>query len=138
MADLLCSTFGNGPGQRDIIDAGWHMGMAPTSVLEPMVLLYRLTGEPRYLDFCRYILARWEHPKGPKIVSTLLSAGRVDKVGNAKAYEMLSCLNGVLEFYRTVGDSRFLDAASTPGRTSSANASTSPAPPVTANISMTI
>jgi DUF1680 family protein len=39
MGDLLCSTFGEGPGQRDLLKAGWHAGMAPTSVLEPMVLL---------------------------------------------------------------------------------------------------
>lgn len=35
---------------------------------------------------------------------------RVDKVGNGKAYEMLSCLNGALEYYRTVGDPQILDA----------------------------
>ncbi len=110
MADLLCRTFGDGPGQRDIIKAGQHMGMAPTSVLEPMVLLYRMTGEPRYLDFCKYILRAWEHPNGPKIISTLLTAGRVDKVANGKAYEMLSCLNGALEYYRTVGDPKILEA----------------------------
>jgi len=110
MADLLCNTFGDTPGKRDIILAGHHMGMAPTSVLEPMVLLYRLTGEPRYLDFCKYILRAWEQPNGPKIVSTLLTAKRVDHVGNGKAYEMLSCLNGALEYYRTVGDRQLLDA----------------------------
>ena len=110
MADLLCQTFGDQPGQRDIIPAGFHTGMAPTSVLEPMVLLYRMTGEPRYLDFCKYILRAWEQPNGPKIVSTLLTAKRVDKVGNAKAYEMLSCLNGALEYHRTVGDPRILQA----------------------------
>jgi uncharacterized protein len=110
MADLLCKTFGDAPGQRDIIPAGHHKGMAPTSVLEPMVLLYRLTGEPRYLDFCKYILRAWEQPKGPKIISTLLTAKRVDKVGNGKAYEMLSCLNGALELYRTTGDTNLLTA----------------------------
>ncbi len=110
-ADLLCRTFGTNAGQRDILKAGWHMGMAPTSVLEPIVLLYRYTGEQKYLDFCRYILAAWETPAGPKIISTLLSAKRVDKVGNAKAYEMLSCLNGALEFYRTTGDKQALEAA---------------------------
>jgi DUF1680 family protein len=104
MGDLLCRTFGDEPGKRDILKAGWHMGMAPTSVLEPMVLLYRMTGEPRYLDFCKYILRAWEQPDGPKIVSTLLTLKRVDKVGNGKAYEMLSCLNGALEYYRTTGD----------------------------------
>jgi hypothetical protein len=106
MGDLLEQTFGDTPGKRDIILAGEHVGMAPTSVLEPMVLLYRLTGEPRYLEFCKYLLRSWEQPNGPKIVSTLVTAKRVDKVGNGKAYEMLSCLNGALEYYRTVGGDR--------------------------------
>lgn len=110
MADLLCQTFGDEPGKRDILKAGYHVGLAPTSVLEPMVLLYRLTGEPRYLSFCRYILRAWEQPDGPKVISSLLSLGRVDKVGNGKAYEMLSCLNGALEYYRTVGEPRILQA----------------------------
>jgi DUF1680 family protein len=110
MADLLCTTFGDGPGQRDIITAGHHVGLAPTSVLEPMVLLYRLTGDPRYLDFCNYIVRAWEQPNGPHIVSRLLDHQGVDKVGNGKAYEMLSCLNGALELYRTTGDRKLLDA----------------------------
>ena len=111
MADLLDRTFGDAPGKRDIIPCGEHVGMAPTSVLEPMVLLYRLTGEPRYLEFCKYLLRSWEQPNGPKIISTLLTAKRVDKVANGKAYEMLSCLNGALEYYRTVGgDRQILDA----------------------------
>ena len=46
----------------------------------------------------------------PKIISTLLTSKRVDQVGDAKAYEMLSCLNGALEFYRTVGDPKLLEA----------------------------
>jgi DUF1680 family protein len=110
MGDLLCNTFGDSNDRRDILKAGYHVGMAPTSVLEPMVLLYRLTGEQRYLDFCRYILRAWEQPNGPKIISTLLTAKRVDKVGNGKAYEMLSCLNGALEYYRTVGEPQILQA----------------------------
>jgi DUF1680 family protein len=110
MGDLLCATFGDGPGKRDLITAGHHVGMAPTSVLEPMVLLYRLTGESRYLEFCRYILRAWEQPNGPRIISTLLTQKRVDKVGNGKAYEMLSCLNGALEYYRTVGDAKIIEA----------------------------
>jgi DUF1680 family protein len=110
MADLLCATFGDNPGKRDIIKSGEHVGMAPTSVLEPMVLLYRLTGEARYLDFCKYILRSWEQPNGPHIISRLLNEKRVDKVGNGKAYEMLSCLNGALEYYRTTGDPKILTA----------------------------
>ena len=111
MADLLCKTFGDQPGQRDLLTAGaQHVGMASTSVLEPMVLLYRLTGEARYLDFCKYILRAWEQPNGPHIVSRLLAGKGVNEVGNGKAYEMLSCLNGALELYRTTGDRQLLVA----------------------------
>jgi len=110
MADLLGTTFGDEPGKRDIIKSGPQVGMAPTSVLEPMVLLYRLTGEPRYLAFCKYILRAWEQPHGPKIISTLLTTKRVDKIGNGKAYEMISCFNGILEYYRTTGDPDALQA----------------------------
>lgn len=110
MADLLCNTFGDASGKRDIIIAGLHQGMASTSVLEPMVLLYRLTGEPRYLDFCKYIVRSWEQPNGPKIISTLLAGKHVAEVGDAKSYEMLSCLDGALEYYRTVGDAPMLTA----------------------------
>lgn len=110
MADLLCNTFGEEPGKRDIIKSGPQVGMAPTSVLEPMILLYRLTGEPRYLDFCKYILRAWEQPHGPKIISTLLTTKRVNKIGNGKAYEMISCFNGIIEYYRTTGDPKALQA----------------------------
>jgi DUF1680 family protein len=112
MAHLLCKTFGDAPGQLDLVSSkvGEHIGMASTSVLEPMVLLYRLTGEKRYLDFCQYITRAWEQPNGPQIVSRLLAKQGVNKVGNAKAYEMLSCLNGALELHRTTGDGKLLDA----------------------------
>ena len=49
IGDLLEKTFGE--GKLDIIRAGEHVGMAATSVLEPVVWLYRLAAEPRYLEF---------------------------------------------------------------------------------------
>jgi DUF1680 family protein len=108
MGDLLCNTFGTKPGQRDIILAGEHIGMAATSVLDPMVELYRYTGEKKYLDFCYYILDAWEQKDGPKIISSLLSTGKVNKVANGKAYEMLSNLVGLIKLYRVTGNTKFL------------------------------
>jgi DUF1680 family protein len=106
IGDLLSQTFG--PGRRDIIAASTHVGMAATSVLEPMVQLYRLTGEPRYLEFCRYLVASWDQPNGPKLLESLRTTGSVFKTANAKAYEMMSDLIGVVELYKVTGEERLI------------------------------
>ena len=106
MGDLLIATFG--PGRKSILAAGTHMGMAATSVLEPMVLLYRLSGDPRYLEFARYLVRAWDEPNGPRIIHDLLTANAVNRTANAKAYEMLSNLVGLCELARVTGDRSLL------------------------------
>ena len=110
IGDLLAATFGDAPGQRDIIRAGEHVGMAATSVLEPIVLLYRDTRDPRYLAFARYIVRSYDQPHGPKIVAALTAHGSVYKTANGKAYEMMSNLVGLCELYRVTGDAAYLKA----------------------------
>jgi DUF1680 family protein len=109
MGDLLCRTFGE--GQRNIVESSGHVGMASTSVLEPMTYLYRYTGEKKYLDFCHYIIKAYNSPKGPKIITTLTTIGKVDKTANAKAYEMTSNLTGIVKLYQLTGDKTLLIAA---------------------------
>jgi uncharacterized protein len=110
MGDLLARTFGDAPGQRDIISAGEHVGMAATSVLEPMCKLYRFSGDTRHLEFCKYVVRAYEQPNGPRIVSTLLDSGSVYGTANGKAYEMLSNFNGLVDLYRLTADRTLLDA----------------------------
>jgi DUF1680 family protein len=112
-ADLICSTFGDSAGKRDLMTAGEHAGLAPGSILEPMIDLYRYTNNPKYLDFCRYILRAFEQSNGPKIISQLEKFGDVTRVGDAKAYEMLSCLLGIVKYYKLTGEQRYLQAAQT-------------------------
>lgn len=111
MGDLLCRTFGEKENQLNIIKSSGHVGMASTSVLEPMTELYRYTGDNKYLDFCYYIVKAYED--GPKIISTLNTVGRVDKVANAKAYEMMSNLTGIVKMYQVTGDENLIKAADT-------------------------
>jgi DUF1680 family protein len=111
VGDLLISTFG--PGMRSIISAGTHLGMAATSVLEPVLLLYRATGDRRYLAFAEYIVSAWEEPGGPHILSSLRKYRTVRRVANGKAYEMLSNLAGLCELYRVTGHRAYLDAVLT-------------------------
>jgi DUF1680 family protein len=111
IGDLLVRTFGTGAGQRDIIAAGTHAGMAATSVLEGMVNLYRFTGDRKYLDFCEYLVRSWDQPNGPKIAASLLATESVFKTANAKAYEMMSNLVGLVELYRVTGKPEYLKPA---------------------------
>jgi DUF1680 family protein len=111
IGDLLARTFGTGAGQRDIIAAGTHVGMAATSVLEGMVNLYRFTGDRKYLDFCEYLVRSWDQPNGPKIAASLLATESVFKTANAKAYEMMSNLVGLVELYRVTGKPEYLKPA---------------------------
>jgi DUF1680 family protein len=105
VADLLIQTF---PAKKGILSAGTHMGMAATSVLEPIVDLYRLTGDERYLAFARYIVGAYDEPGGPQIVKTLLTEKDVSLTANGKAYEMLANLMGLCDLARVTGDRRLL------------------------------
>ncbi len=105
--NLLLATFGS--GKKSLLSAGTHVGMAATSVLEPMVLLYRFTGDDRYLGFCESIVKSWDEPGGPRIIKALLETRQVNKTANAKAYEMLSNLVGLCELARVTGDRKLLE-----------------------------
>ena len=117
-ADLMYELFV--VEKRSMRLASSHQGMATTSVLEPMALLYRLTGEPRYLEFCHAIIDAWEDESDPEtwrseeegchLLTSLLEHGNVYRTANRKAYEMLSNLVGLLELYRVDPDERYLAA----------------------------
>jgi hypothetical protein len=93
-----------------IVKQGNHRGMAASSVLEPICLLYARSGEKKYLDFAEEIVRQWETPDGPQLISksAVPVAERFPKPKNSwygweqgqKAYEMMSCYEGLLELYR--------------------------------------
>lgn len=103
-----------------IVTKGNHRGMAASSVLEPIVRLYRLTKKTEYLTFAEEIVSQWETPKGPQLISK--SAVDVSKrfpkpktswygpEQGQKAYEMMSCYEGLVELYRITGNPRYLQA----------------------------
>ncbi len=120
LADYLLTQVG--PGKADIVKTGNYRGMPSSSVLEPIVLLYRHTGEKRYLDFAKYIAQQWETPDGPKLISKALDGVNVaDRFpfpkrwwsweNGQKAYEMMSCYEGLLELYRITGDPDYLKSS---------------------------
>ena len=119
LADHLLTEVG--PGHASIVKNGAYRGMASSSILEPMVLLYDRTGDARYLDFAKYIVAQWETPDGPRLISKALEGVPVAErfpppakwftwENGQKAYEMMSCYEGLLELYRVTGTPEYLTA----------------------------
>jgi DUF1680 family protein len=121
-ADFLLSEVG--PGRASPFTNDMWNGMASSSVLEPMVLLYRRTGDSRYLAFAQYLVDAWAGPTGPDLLNKSLAGTPVFDMfpkpkpvvkdyhdhGKSKAYEMMSCYEGLAELYRVTGDPRYLEA----------------------------
>ncbi len=93
------------------------VGMPSCSVLKPLVMLYRETGKPLFLDYAKEIVSYWDRPGNPKpnffqnaATGRPLNEWYPDNIGKwGKAYEMMSCLDGVLEYYRLTGEARCLE-----------------------------
>ena len=71
-------------------------------------MLYRFTGDARYLEFARYIVKSWDEAGGPAIAASLRIGKGVNQTANAKAYEMLSNLVGLCELARATGERELL------------------------------
>lgn len=117
LADRLIKEIGERDGK--IVNKGNYRGMAASSVLEPIVRLYSRTNKKRYLDFAKEIVKEWETPEGPQLISKadIDVSKRFSKPKvwysweqGQKAYEMMSCYEGLLELYRITGESRYKDA----------------------------
>ena len=119
VADHLISQVG--PGKTNIIKTGFYHGMASSSVLEPIVYLYNHTGKEKYLEFANYIVGQWETEGGPKLISKAIDninvAGRFPPPekwwsweNGQKAYEMMSCYDGLLELYKITEKPEYLEA----------------------------
>jgi hypothetical protein len=119
LVDNLLSQVG--PGKANIVKTGNYRGMPSSSILEPIVYLYRRTGDERYLNFAKYIVEQWETADGPKLISSSLAGIAVSDrfphpaewwsyENGQKAYEMMSCYEGLLELYRITGDKSYLFA----------------------------
>ena len=98
-----------GAGKRTLRDTGPHVGMASSAILEPMIWLYRESGDRAFLDFGVWLVEQdWEGEGGPQILSAILAGKGVAGVGNSKGIEMLLDFAGLMELYRATGEEKYL------------------------------
>ncbi len=81
----------------------WY-GLNSSSVLEPVVRLYSITGEEKYLNFAKYIA-----DEGGTYAENIFRLAekkqlKLHQYPVTKAYEMTSCFEGLLELYRITGE----------------------------------
>lgn len=110
--DYIMSKIGpEEEGKKPITSATRHWrGLNSSSLLEPVVRLYVITGEKKYFDFATYIV-----DCGGTDVANIFDLAYEDKFYPyqypvTKAYEMTSCFEGLLEYYRVTGIERYRTA----------------------------
>ena len=110
--DYIISKIGKkSDGKIEITAATRHWrGLNSSSLLEPIVRLYNLTGEQKYFDFAEYIV----ECGGTDIVN-IFDLAYEDQLYPyqypvTKAYEMTSCFEGLLEFYKITGIEKYKTA----------------------------
>ena len=106
----------------DIARTGNYFGMASCSILEPVVYLYDITRERRYLDFAKSIVAGIEREGSSQLIAKALKDVPVSQrsaypaswwsfENGQKAYEMMSCYEGLIELGRVLDDPLYKEAA---------------------------
>ena len=130
LCDYVIAEIGPGGKRgRELWQTGNWSGYASSSILEPVMWLYNRTKEKKYLDFATYIVDGMTKPeKGPRLLDMALKGVSVAdrnepgyktdaaweyvcKYGRSKAYEMMSCYQGLIEYYEVTGRKDLFDAA---------------------------
>ncbi len=89
--------------------SGYWLSANSSSILRPYVLLYKLTGEKRYLDFAEYIISTGGIDGG-----NLIDLAYEDKLApfeypEAKAYETTSVFEGIFEYATLTKNERLIE-----------------------------
>ena len=106
----------------DIASTGNYFGMASCSVLEPVVYLYKETLCQKYLDFALSIVDSIEREGSSQLITKALNEVPVSQrsafpkrwwssSNGMKAYEMMSCYEGLVELASVTGNQDYILAA---------------------------
>ena len=102
----------------DLRHTGTFCGLASCSILKPVLQLHQYSGHERFLDFARKIVDSWRAADGsaPNLISNAFSGKPLhewypEKKFWTKAYEMMSCVDGLLLYSEMTGDGTVLAAS---------------------------
>jgi DUF1680 family protein len=88
---------------KAITDMGSHVGLSATILFEPVVELFRATGEKRYLELANRILDQSEAKPGLEIISRSLKGADLQEIGDGKVYQLLWSFTGMAKLFEVSG-----------------------------------
>ena len=98
-----------GEDKISILDTShWYGGLNSSSILEPIVELYRLTQKNKYLTFAKYILDMGGCKGGNLLEIAAQGVLMPYQYPEVKAYEMMSYFEGALAYYEVTGAEKYL------------------------------
>lgn len=107
-ADYIIERIGHNKLDIRSCSKNWE-GLNSCSILEPIVRLYKLTGNKKYFEFAEYIISTG-FITSDNIIDLAYNNVSPYKYPVAKAYEMLSCFEGLLQFYYLTGTEKYKTA----------------------------
>lgn len=116
--DYIVARIGNGLGQTPIDrTSDYWQGANSSSILEPTMKLYKLTGKKEYLAFADYIVSAGACA-GDNSLFELAYRDEMPpfRYPVNKAYEVMSCFEGLIEYYRVTREEKWRTAALNFGR----------------------
>ena len=113
---------------KPISKTGTYAGMPSCSILEPVMWLFNRTGEKDILAFAEFVVREMtEAENGPRLLDLALQGVPVAErsklpsgatrvwdgfmTNRGKAYEMMSCYQGLIEYFQVTGRKDLLNAA---------------------------
>ena len=104
--DYIASRIGE--GKTPITDTSvWYGGMNSSSILEPVVEMYRLTKEPSYLALAEHIVGTGGCRDG-SVIRAVEEGVLPHEFPTTKAYETMSYFEGILAYYEVTGKREYL------------------------------
>ena len=107
--DYIADRIGEGKRDIDTTSDIW-LGINSASILEPVVLMYNITKKESYLSLIKHIIKRLQEGEAGIITHALENKILPYQYPTTKAYEMMSCFEGLLEYYLITGEEKWLVA----------------------------
>lgn len=110
-ADYIISKIGNGEEQKKITEtSSWWGCVNSCTILEPMLELYKETGEKRYFEFAKYIISTGGSSDCDFMELALENKLAPYQYPVVKAYETMSYFEGLLAYYEITGEEKYFTA----------------------------